>query len=177
LSIDPDSIRLIVGNIPSPDYDTTIIRYGDHLPLNIADGSLLLTGGLFINDTIDCFIDFNQPGWLYVRAFARSEIPGWFVIGTDSVYIFESNPGNCEYVVGDINASGNYSGFDITFSVAYFKGGIPPPYECECITGQIWYVAGDVNASCDFDALDITYGINYFKGGPAPIPCFYCPPR
>ncbi|UCC80209.1 MAG: right-handed parallel beta-helix repeat-containing protein [Candidatus Zixiibacteriota bacterium] len=178
LSIDPDSIRLIVGNIvPSPFYDTTIMRYGDHLPLDISDGSLLLSGGLIINDTMDCLIDFNQPGWLYIRAFASIENSGWFIIGTDSAYINDTMPGQCEYVVGDANNSGIYNGFDITFGVAYFKGSAPPAYECECTLGQVWHVAGDVNADCGFSGNDITYGVRYFKGGPGPDPCPDCPPR
>jgi len=29
----------------------------------------------------------------------------------------------CEYVVGDVNGSNSYDGLDITYGVAYFKGG------------------------------------------------------
>lgn len=84
--------------------------------------------------------------------------------------------GDCDYVVGDVNGSDSYNGLDITYGVAFFKGGPVPPYECECTPGNIWYVAGDVNNSCNYNGLDITYGVAYFKGGSAPVPCQDCPP-
>jgi predicted extracellular nuclease len=88
-----------------------------------------------------------------------------------------AGPG-CEYVVGDANGNGTFNGLDVTYSVAYFKGGPPPPYECECPegSGNIWYVAGDVNGSCSYNGLDVTYMVAYFKGGPGPRPCPDCPP-
>jgi len=82
----------------------------------------------------------------------------------------------CDYVVGDVNNSGDYNGLDITYSVSFFKGGPLPPYECECAAGEIWYVAGDVNNSCSFNGLDVTYGVAYLKGGPSLEPCQDCPP-
>lgn len=82
----------------------------------------------------------------------------------------------CDYVVGDVNASDSYNGLDITYGVAFFKGGPAPLYECECTPGNVWYVSGDVNASCSYNGLDITYGVAYFKGGPDPMPCPDCPP-
>jgi len=85
-------------------------------------------------------------------------------------------PPVCDYVVGDVNDSGDYNGLDITYSVNYLKGGPAPLYECECVPGNTWYVAGDVNNSCNFNGLDVTYGVTYLKGGPAPEPCADCPP-
>ncbi|UCE67206.1 MAG: immune inhibitor A [Candidatus Zixiibacteriota bacterium] len=82
----------------------------------------------------------------------------------------------CEYVVGDINDSGDFTGLDVTFAVSYFKGGPAPEYECECTPGDTWHVAGDVNASCMFNGFDVTYMVAYFKGGPDAIPCQDCPP-
>ncbi|UCC78699.1 MAG: right-handed parallel beta-helix repeat-containing protein [Candidatus Zixiibacteriota bacterium] len=82
----------------------------------------------------------------------------------------------CQYVVGDANNSGEFNGLDVIYGVAYFKGGLPPPYECECTPGNVWYVAGDVNASCNYNGLDITYAVAYFKGGSHPEPCADCPP-
>jgi hypothetical protein len=90
----------------------------------------------------------------------------WFVGGGSA----------CDYVVGDINDSGGLNGLDVTYGVAYFKGGPPPPYQCECTPGNTWYVSGDANASCSFNGLDITYLVSYFKGGATPIPCGDCPP-
>jgi hypothetical protein len=84
--------------------------------------------------------------------------------------------GGCDYAIGDVNNSGTFNGLDVTYSVAYLKGGPPPPYPCECTPGHTWYVAGDVNASCSFNGLDVTYMVAYFKGGPAPNPCPDCPP-
>jgi hypothetical protein len=84
--------------------------------------------------------------------------------------------GGCNYVVGDINNSGDFTGLDVTFAIAYFKGGMAPIYQCECTPGNSWYVAGDVNASCLFNGLDVTYMVAYFKGGPDPAPCQDCPP-
>lgn len=82
----------------------------------------------------------------------------------------------CSYEVGDVNNSGTYNGLDITYGVAFFKGGPAPLYECECTSGNTWYVSGDVNNSCSYNGLDITYGVAYFKGGAAPMCCEDCPP-
>ncbi len=87
-----------------------------------------------------------------------------------------SVPPGCDYVVGDVNGSDTYNGLDITFGVAYFKGGTPPAFECECPTGNTWFVSGDVNGSCSYNGLDITYGVSYLKGGSALQPCPDCPP-
>jgi hypothetical protein len=84
--------------------------------------------------------------------------------------------GGCNYVVGDVNNSGDYNGLDVTYSVSYFKGGPIPPFACECAPGDIWYVAGDVNNSCNYNGLDVTYGVAYLKGGDPLVPCQDCPP-
>jgi hypothetical protein len=82
----------------------------------------------------------------------------------------------CDYTLADINSSGWLNGIDVTYGVAYFKGGPPPPYSCECTPDSTWYVAGDANGSCSFNGLDINYLVSYFKGGPLPLPCPDCPP-
>lgn len=94
----------------------------------------------------------------------------------DSMDVIFQNGPQCDYVVGDVNSSGEYNGMDITYSVNYFKGGPAPPYSCECTPGNIWHVSGDVNASCSYNGVDVTYGVAYFKGGPDPMPCPDCPP-
>jgi len=83
----------------------------------------------------------------------------------------------CDYVVGDVNGSDSYNGLDITYGVAFFKGGPPPPCP-DCPVGDCnsWHYCGDVNASCSYNGLDITYGVAYFKGGPGPMYCDDCPP-
>lgn len=83
---------------------------------------------------------------------------------------------SCSYVPGDVNHSGNCTGLDVVYAVAYLKGGPPPSYSCECTPGHTWYVEGDVNASCSFTGLDVTYTVAYLKGGPALRPCPDCPP-
>ncbi|UCE67505.1 MAG: hypothetical protein JSU85_05670, partial [Candidatus Zixiibacteriota bacterium] len=72
--------------------------------------------------------------------------------------------GGCDYAVGDVNGSGNYNGLDITFGVAYFKGGNEPMCP-DCPPCNSWNYCGDVNGSCNYNGLDITYGVAYFKGG------------
>jgi len=83
--------------------------------------------------------------------------------------------GGCDYAVGDVNGSSTYNGLDITYGVAFFKGGPVP--QCEpCQECPDWHYCGDVNASCSYNGLDITFGVAYFKGGPLPEPCADCPP-
>jgi hypothetical protein len=84
---------------------------------------------------------------------------------------------NCDYVVGDVNGSGWLNGLDVTFGIAYFKGG-PTPFGClcECTPGHSWYVCGDANGSCVYNGVDITYLIAIYQGGPWIIPCPDCPP-
>jgi hypothetical protein len=85
----------------------------------------------------------------------------------------------CDYVTGDVNGSDSYNGLDITYGVAYFKGGNNPvcPFgTCPIPPCDNFFYCGDVNGSCSYNGLDITYGVAYFKGGPGPIPCPNCPP-
>ena len=88
--------------------------------------------------------------------------------------------GNCQYVPGDINGNGSANGIDVTFGVGYFKGGNPPPIDCNppC-TGvpDPFFAAGDVNGNCNFNGIDITFFVSYLKGGqPALLYCPGCPP-
>lgn len=84
---------------------------------------------------------------------------------------------NCDYVPGDANDDGVWNGYDITFLIAWLKGGPPPPYTCECRPGWIWWPAVDVNCSCSFNGLEITYILAHFKyGGGQACPCPDCPP-
>ncbi|HBC46296.1 MAG TPA: hypothetical protein DEO84_10225 [candidate division Zixibacteria bacterium] len=132
-------------------------------------------------------------GWISIQGTSIGGDPGdcWFMwansLGGDHVAYQNSNllgedlafclGGRvCDYVVGDANGSGTFTGLDVTYSVRYFKGGPHPPFSCECTPGNTWYVSGDVNGSCTFSGLDITYMVRYFKGGAHPIPCADCPP-
>jgi hypothetical protein len=96
---------------------------------------------------------------------------------SDASFTIYSSPSNCDYVIGDINNSGNTNGLDVVFMVNYFKGGATPPYVCQCTPGNSWHVAGDVNNSCNFNGLDVTYLVGFFKGGSVLIPCSSCPPN
>lgn len=86
----------------------------------------------------------------------------------------------CDYVVGDVNGSDSFNGLDITYGVAFFKGGPDPmcPFgSCPILPCDTFFRCGDVNGSCSYNGLDITYGVAYFKGGDAPVPCPSCPPN
>ncbi len=98
---------------------------------------------------------------------------------TTSLDVQMTAASGCEYVVGDANGSDSYNGLDITFGVAFFKGGGDPmcPYgSCPIPPCDAFFYCGDVNGSCNYNGLDITYGVAYFKGGPSPVPCADCPP-
>jgi hypothetical protein len=86
-----------------------------------------------------------------------------------------ASAGGCDYIVGDVNGSDSYNGLDITYGVAFFKGGNSPLCP-DCPPCNTWNYCGDVNGSCSYNGLDITYGVAYFKGGPGPIFCVDCPP-
>jgi hypothetical protein len=88
--------------------------------------------------------------------------------------------GGCNYVPGDINGNGSANGIDVTFGVAFFKGGSVPPVDCNppCTgVGDPFYAAGDVNGNCAFNGIDITFYVAYLKGlQPALRNCETCPP-
>ena len=84
----------------------------------------------------------------------------------------------CPYIPGDVNGSNSYNGLDVTYGVAFFKGGNGPLCPtCPITDCNSWNYCGDVNGSCSYNGLDITYGVAYFKGGSAPIYCADCPPE
>jgi hypothetical protein len=83
---------------------------------------------------------------------------------------------NCDYVAGDLNHSGIFNGIDVTYAVAYFKGGVVPQYSCFC-HGYVWFVEGDFNGDCVFNGLDIGYMVGFLKGFWGPRWCPDCPPR
>jgi len=83
----------------------------------------------------------------------------------------------CIYVKGDINGNGVANGIDVTYGVAYFKGGNIPPIRCDmCPQPAPFYAAGDVNGNCAFNGIDVTFFVAYLKGGPALRFCETCPP-
>ncbi len=69
-----------------------------------------------------------------------------------------------DLVRGDANSSGTLNGLDVTFLVAYFKGGTSYCVGCPCLA--------DANSSGTVNGLDVVFLVSYFKGnGPAPGPC------
>jgi plastocyanin len=181
---------IIVGRPDSISVDIDIVDF-DFIPnditVNIGEYVRWINKGAIVHTTTDTSANlwdsgFLNPGEVFTY---HADQAGDFnyicslhpTTMTGILHVFDPNAGGCDYVVGDVNNSGGYNGLDVTYGVNYFKGGPPPPYECECTTGNSWFVAGDVNASCSYNGLDVTYGVSYLKGGPAPQPCADCPPN
>jgi len=98
---------------------------------------------------------------------------------TTTVSITMSPISGCVYVAGDINSNGFANGIDVTYGVAYLKGGTAPPDTCfDCpAAGQNLMASGDVNGNCAFNGIDITYYVAYLKGiQPSLLWCENCPP-
>ncbi|OGC96332.1 MAG: hypothetical protein A2W25_08410 [candidate division Zixibacteria bacterium RBG_16_53_22] len=104
------------------------------------------------------------------------------VVASDSITIVSvtmSPLSGCVYIPGDINSNGFANGIDVTYGVAFLKGGTPPPDTCfDCPSlGQDLMAAGDVNGSCGFNGIDITFFVAYLKQlQPALLFCPSCPP-
>lgn len=185
-----DNVQFLPPNVLSPGWHSQSLygvadTGGDpnpylqcSAPVRIASFALEIVNDIsIIGDTATCLTAGLHPvyGGSFMDDSADSGpyYPSQFF---SSLYFIGSPSGGCEYVVGDVNSSGDFNGLDVTFGVSYFKGGAPPPYECECTPGNTWFVAGDVNGSCNYNGLDITFAVAYFKGGAAPVPCADCPP-
>ncbi|MEE9555117.1 MAG: hypothetical protein V3W18_12540 [candidate division Zixibacteria bacterium] len=82
----------------------------------------------------------------------------------------------CDYLPGDVNASGLVNGEDVVYLVNFLKGEEAPPDSCIC-GGTNWlYASADVDGDCEIDGEDTQYLIEYLKGGPEPVYCPDCPP-
>jgi len=154
---------------------------------NAIEGVIVQVAGQSVSDSTDSngwyVLDGLENGYYDITfshdAYWDTSMTNLFPVINDTLVIDMTLAAwqGCDYVVGDANGSGNYNGLDVTYGVAYFKGGNPPPYLCDCPPHGTWYVAGDVNGSCDYNGLDITYGVNYLKGVISVlIPCPDCPP-
>lgn len=144
-----------------PDYWDILISKGDTL----ATGGGPDIGRCCYNDNQNC-VDTTEDACLALGG-------NW-----DANLNCIDNPcptGGCDYVTGDVNGSSSYNGLDITYGVAYFKGGNDPLCTYCYLCPEFWY-CGDVNGSCTYNGLDITFGVAYFKGGANPVPCPECPP-
>ncbi|UCC81058.1 MAG: hypothetical protein JSW64_06790 [Candidatus Zixiibacteriota bacterium] len=135
------------------------IAPGENVVAPVTVSARYLNYGIY---TGNIYLDSNDP------ADSNIVIPVTMAVGA-----------GCDYVVGDVNGSDSYNGLDITYGVAYFKGGNDPfcPFgSCPIPPCDAFFYCGDVNGSCNYNGLDITYGVAYFKGGSAPVPCGDCPP-
>jgi hypothetical protein len=128
------------------------------------------------NITTPYFEITDQPPGIFSYRARGHNVSGWGVIGNTEDIVVNSFQPDCDYVAGDANDDGEFSGLDVTYSVTYFKGGPQPPYQCECTYGNTWHVGGDVNGDCRFNGFDVTYMVAYIKGGPNLLSCADCPP-
>lgn len=123
----------------------------------------------YAGETVMARIDFASDG--------NTNGLGMYV--DDVFFLTYPEPAGCSYTAGDINGSDSYNGLDITYGVAFFKGGpdpMCPAGTCPLPPCDSFFYCGDVNGSCSYNGLDITYGVAFFKGGPGPVPCPSCPP-
>jgi hypothetical protein len=140
-----------------------IIRSGNWLAVSPASG--VVDPNLSLDATVTFDASELTDGIYTGTIFLNSNDPVNPNAEIDVTFNVSSLSG-CDYVVGDINISGDLNGLDVSFAVSYFKGGPAPS----------WYVSGDVNASCFFNGIDVTYLVAYFKGASDPQPCGDCPP-
>jgi hypothetical protein len=97
-----------------------------------------------------------------------------------NLVVRDTGGNDCVYFPGDINGNGSANGIDVTYGVAFFKGGAVPPIDCNppCVAvPEPFYASGDVNGNCAFNGIDITFYVAYLKGmQPALQYCPSCPP-
>ncbi len=107
----------------------------------------------------DSWLSLSSTGFDSVEIFYRySKSKDMAVSNWDnSTYIFYNT--SVPFIPGDANDSGSLNGLDVTFLVAYLKGGPSP----------VMRFQGDANGSCDVNGLDVIYLVSFFKGGPAPF--------
>ena len=168
----PESTGYLISGMPQLMFTATL-----HPPLVLPEGWVIVRGTSSESDSCG-FLWQNSPFGDDAKQYNEQDRQ-WQNIGIDMAFCLgdaDIPQGPCAYLPGDVNNNGAFNGIDVTYGVSYFKGGLVPPYACEC-NGSTWYVAGDVNNSCVFNGIDITYMVGYFKGGPAPIPCAQCPPQ
>jgi subtilase family serine protease len=133
---------------------------------------------IFVESLSNQFEDYslalNSDSLYFIFTFINIYPEDYILENNTLVLSWENCPG-CDYVIGDVNGSGSYNGLDVTYGVAFLKGGNPPMCQ-PCPLCPDWHYCGDVNGSCNYNGLDITYGVAYLKGGSAPVPCGDCPP-
>ena len=184
---------IVVGRPDSVAHDIRIIDNDfDPATLTIMMGENVrwLNFGAMQHTTIDTSSNAWDSGTLDPGDFFiyHSGTPGDFHYvcsihpGMDGILTVQDTAtgGGCVYVPGDINGNGSANGIDVTYGVAYLKGGTPPPVDCSQPCAGVpdpFYAAGDVNGNCGFNGIDITYYVAYLKGlQPSLLHCPTCPP-
>jgi hypothetical protein len=107
--------------------------------------------------------------------FSTTPLTGTLFLDAEISLLSYASGSGCPYLPGDINGVPPANGIDVTYAVAYLKGGNPPPVSCD-MCPQPLYAAMDVNGSCNTNGIDITYFVSFLKGGPPLRYCPDCPP-
>lgn len=167
------------GDDPNNDLFKVWISSNGGSDWNLAEtiGPLTISGWMEHSFFIS---DFITPTNQVAIRFEASDLNSGSIVeaGIDAVSVVVpgcESPPECVYAVGDVNGSEDFNGLDVTYGVAYLKGGNPPLCD-PCQYCPDWFYCGDINGSCSYNGLDITYGVAYLKGGPPPEPCSDCPP-
>lgn len=131
------------SNLPPSDSCLIFTVHGEFNDKTVSDTCQLINfGATDVSDTTG----YNSLPRILVR---------------DSLCVSPCSPNT---VRGDANHSGALNGLDVTFMIAYFKGGPSICLGCPC--------EGDANNSDNVNGLDVVFLVAYFKGGPAPEPCY-----
>jgi hypothetical protein len=181
----PSGIQIIDVSIPTNPYIVGNYTTESDV-LSIAGGDLLVYATL-ADSTIAALIVGN-PG--YIKLVGIGNIPhapsgigiahgydsGIDVVGGYMLDIYKIHTTSCLRVPGDINNNGATNGIDVTYGIAYFKGGNIPPQICQCWSHPEFCINCDVNASCQFNGVDITYLVSILGGRDVELlPCPDCP--
>jgi hypothetical protein len=79
------------------------------------------------------------------------------------------------YTWSNANCSGNFTGADMIYLVAFINGSQTGDQHQECLkaNGELFQPAFDFNGNCEIQWSDVTYGVQYFKGYHSEVQ--YCP--
>jgi hypothetical protein len=162
----------IVGSLPTPDNAIAINSYGSYTYIAVEDSGLIVarTSDPAEPILIDSAHTSRRAQGVYREYYYT------YLANGQSLDIYSFNLTDCRYIPGDPNGNGSPNGLDVTYSVAFFKGGPPPVYSCVCPPHGQFFVAGDVNGSCSFNGMDVTYMVRYSYGDEQILFCPDCPP-
>jgi hypothetical protein len=174
ISIADPANLFIVGEIQLPDRATEIVMWDSWYLDALAEDSGLVT--ILVDQPASPVLTGHADTPGRARGIAYDDYI--FVVGGQSLDIFELVETSCDYVIGDINGNGSCNGIDVTFGVSYLKGGALPPIACDCPPIPYpFYAAGDINGNCVFNGMDIVFFVLYYRGHyPRLNYCAACPP-